>query len=250
MLIMAGVQFTDLNSGLFTQQITRSRTIEVNARTASVGAATYGPIELPTALAALADVIGAITPVHKPVLQLAHREPAVPLVGAAPLDQEALWEGVRRHLHDGDIVLADQGTAFYGMAPRRLPEGVTFVGQPLWASIGYTLPALLGTCTAEPGRRGVLLIGDGAAQLTVQELSTIMGDATARADRRGRQRRLHRGAGDPWPERAVQRHRSVGLDPTPGGPRRHRCEHRSCPHRRGARPGAGARGRRPDAGSP
>jgi indolepyruvate decarboxylase len=51
---------------------------------------------------------------------------------------------------------------------------VSFVGQPLWASIGYTLPALLGTCTAT-GRRGVLLIGDGAAQMTVQELGTVIG---------------------------------------------------------------------------
>jgi TPP-dependent 2-oxoacid decarboxylase len=60
------------------------------------------------------------------------------------------------------------------MAPHRLPADVTFVGQPLWASIGYTLPALLGACTAQPGRRGILLIGDGAAQLTVQELATVI----------------------------------------------------------------------------
>ena len=60
------------------------------------------------------------------------------------------------------------------MAPHRLPADVTFVGQPLWASIGYTLPALLGACTAQPGRRGVLLIGDGAAQLTVQEIATVL----------------------------------------------------------------------------
>ena len=60
------------------------------------------------------------------------------------------------------------------MAPHRLPADVMFVGQPLWASIGYTLPALLGACTAQPGRRGVLLIGDGAAQLTVQELATVL----------------------------------------------------------------------------
>ena len=71
-------------------------------------------------------------------------------------------------------MLADQGTCFYGMGTHRLPHGVTFVGQPLWASIGYTLPALLGVCLAEPGRRGVLLIGDGAAQMTVQELATVI----------------------------------------------------------------------------
>jgi indolepyruvate decarboxylase len=90
------------------------------------------------------------------------------------LSQAALWDAVAGFLRPGDIVLADQGTCFYGMGTHRLPHGVTFVGQPLWASIGYTLPALLGASLAEPGRRGVLLIGDGAAQMTVQELGTVI----------------------------------------------------------------------------
>ena len=62
---------------------------------------------------------------------------------------------------------------FYGMADHRLPQGVTFIGQPLWGSIGYTLPAALGAGVAHRDRRTVLLIGDGAAQLTVQELGTF-----------------------------------------------------------------------------
>ncbi|WP_460010313.1 thiamine pyrophosphate-dependent enzyme, partial [Mycobacterium avium] len=37
----------------------------------------------------------------------------------------------------------------------------------------YTLPAALGAAVAHPDRRTVLLIGDGAAQLTVQELGTF-----------------------------------------------------------------------------
>jgi indolepyruvate decarboxylase len=71
------------------------------------------------------------------------------------------------------VVLADQGTSFYGMAGHRLPHGVTFIGQPLWGSIGYTLPAALGAGLAHPERRTVLLIGDGAAQLTVQDLGVF-----------------------------------------------------------------------------
>jgi TPP-dependent 2-oxoacid decarboxylase len=47
-------------------------------------------------------------------------------------------------------------------------------GQPLWASIGYALPALLGACLARSRRRGILLLGDGAAQMTIQELSTAL----------------------------------------------------------------------------
>ena len=33
-------------------------------------------------------------------------------------------------LTPGNVVLADQGTCFYGMAAHRLPAGVTFIGQP------------------------------------------------------------------------------------------------------------------------
>src|SRR6202042_1130275 len=90
-----------------------------------------------------------------------------------PLTQQMLWDRLCEALTAGNVVLADQGTSFYGMANHRLPKGVTFIGQPLWGSIGYTLPAALGAGVAHPDRRTVLLIGDGAAQLTVQELGTF-----------------------------------------------------------------------------
>ena len=51
---------------------------------------------------------------------------------------------------------------------------MSFIGQPLWGSIGYTLPATLGSQLANPHRRNILLIGDGSFQLTVQELSTMI----------------------------------------------------------------------------
>ena len=43
-LIIAGVQFTDLNSGFFSQQIDRQRTIEIGGSAASVGAALFSQI--------------------------------------------------------------------------------------------------------------------------------------------------------------------------------------------------------------
>ena len=72
------------------------------------------------------------------------------------------------------MIFADQGTSFCGIAAQRLPSGAVFIGQPLWASIGYTLPAMIGAAIAAPHRRPVLLIGDGAAQLTVAELGTLI----------------------------------------------------------------------------
>jgi indolepyruvate decarboxylase len=48
--------------------------------------------------------------------------------------------------------------------------------QPLWGSIGFTLPAAFGAQTAAPERRVILVVGDGAAQLTIQELSSMLRD--------------------------------------------------------------------------
>ena len=174
-LIVSGVYFTDLTSGFFTQRITRSRTVELGARTASVGAATFSPVELPTALAALVPLVAELAERSTPT----PREPGevVPLPAEpdeAVLSQDALWAEIAGFVREGDVVLADQGTSFYGASTHRLPAGADFIGQPLWASIGYTLPATLGVCLAQPESRGILLIGDGAAQLTVPELGTIV----------------------------------------------------------------------------
>lgn len=176
-LILAGVQFTDLNSGFFTQTIPRARTIELGAASASVAESVFGPITIGAALrelAAIAAELPSSLPPDAPPSQVG----AAPAVAGPPeeqeLDQDALWSMVTAYLRPGDVVLADQGTSFFGMADRRLPTDVTFIGQPLWASIGYTLPALLGASLARPAARGVLLIGDGAAQMTATELSTIL----------------------------------------------------------------------------
>ncbi|RAN86364.1 hypothetical protein B5P41_29685, partial [Bacillus sp. SRB_28] len=50
----------------------------------------------------------------------------------------------------------------------------TLLVQPLWGSIGFTLPAAYGAQTAAPDRRVVLIIGDGAAQLTIQEMGSML----------------------------------------------------------------------------
>ena len=83
-------------------------------------------------------------------------------------------KSVQDFIRPGDVVLADIGTSSAGTAGLRMPNGVAVIGQPTWAAVGYSLPALLGTLLAAPGRRQLLFIGDGAFQMTAQELSTIL----------------------------------------------------------------------------
>lgn len=176
-LVTAGVQFTDLTSGFFSQRIDSARTIEIRGEYAAVGGERFEPLAMSAALHAVTSAVREEAE-HLQLLPAgaAHRPEDQPLLEAEdePLGQAALWSEVTRFLQPGDTVLADQGTSFYGMAGHRLPHDVTFVGQPLWAAIGFTLPALLGAALARPDRRPVLLIGDGAAQLTIGELGTLL----------------------------------------------------------------------------
>ena len=172
-LVTAGVVFTDMVSGFFSQRIDPARTIDVGQYQSSVAGEVFAPLEMGAGLDALADILKRRGLNSPPVASPADSSPVRTPARDEPLTQEMVWNRLCAALTPGNVVLADQGTSFYGMADHRLPNGVTFIGQPLWGSIGYTLPAALGAGVAHPDRRTVLLIGDGAAQLTVQELGTF-----------------------------------------------------------------------------
>ena len=94
-----------------------------------------------------------------------------------PLKQSTYFKLMQQFIQPKDVILAEQGTSFFGAYDLLFSKDNTFIGQPLWGSIGYTLPATLGTQIADKQRRNVLLIGDGSLQLTVQALSTIIREA-------------------------------------------------------------------------
>ncbi|BCZ17385.1 indolepyruvate decarboxylase [Helicobacter sp. NHP19-003] len=90
------------------------------------------------------------------------------------LTQKQFFKVVEEHLQPNGVLIAEQGTSFFGAVDVNLPKGTSFIGQPLWGSIGYTFGALLGSALADRKRRNVLLVGDGSFQLTAQELSTML----------------------------------------------------------------------------
>ncbi|MCV7283940.1 alpha-keto acid decarboxylase family protein [Mycolicibacterium wolinskyi] len=172
-LMTAGVLFTDMVSGFFSQRIDPARTIDIGVNQSVVAGQVFAPLDMGAALDAVTSILKGRGVTSQALPPAPARQTATPPARDAALTQETLWDRLSDALTPGNVVLADQGTSFYGMAGHRLASGVTFIGQPLWGSIGYTLPAALGAGLADRDRRTVLLIGDGAAQLTVQELGAF-----------------------------------------------------------------------------
>jgi indolepyruvate decarboxylase len=71
-------------------------------------------------------------------------------------------------------VIADIGDALFGATELTIHGRTEFISPAYYTSMGFSVPAALGAQIAEPKRRVVVLVGDGAFQMTGMELSTIV----------------------------------------------------------------------------
>lgn len=172
--LCVGVRFTDTLTAGFTQHLPAERVIDLQPFQATVAGEVFAPLSMQQALDALTPIYQRHC-AHWSLAETAECEESKQ-IDAAVISQEAFWQAMQRFLQPGDIILADQGTAAFGAAALRLPQDAQLLVQPLWGSIGYTLPATFGAQTAQPDRRVILIIGDGSAQLTIQELGSMLRD--------------------------------------------------------------------------
>ena len=175
-LITAGVTLTDTFLG-GAHQLPGPRRIDLAPDQAGIDGTVYPGIGLRQSLAILAAAVRSMPP----GAGLADLPPfeAAPQARNGPPTQRSLWARVQDFLQPGDLLIADRGTAFYGAAALTLPDGAQLIGQPMWAPIGWSVPAALGASLAAPDRRVVLIAGDGAMQQTAAELGTLLGQGLA-----------------------------------------------------------------------
>ncbi|WP_448163272.1 alpha-keto acid decarboxylase family protein [Bacillus mobilis] len=176
-IISIGVKLTDTITGGFTQGFTKEQVIEIHPYTVKIIDKTYGPVVMKDVLEQLTDLIEHRIEETLEIKSFISESLSITEefnAKAQMVTQKRFWQQIYHFLQENDVLIAEQGTPFFGSATIPLPNNTTYVTQPLWGSIGYTLPALLGTQLADLSRRNILIIGDGSFQVTVQELSTIL----------------------------------------------------------------------------
>ncbi|HEX5500194.1 MAG TPA: thiamine pyrophosphate-dependent enzyme, partial [Thermomicrobiales bacterium] len=62
----------------------------------------------------------------------------------------------------------------FGAANLPIRRGVGFLAPAYYASLGFSVPASVGVGLADPAARPIVLVGDGAFQMTGVELSTAV----------------------------------------------------------------------------
>ncbi|MFM0277774.1 thiamine pyrophosphate-binding protein [Paraburkholderia sediminicola] len=174
-LIGVGLRFTDTSTALFSQRIDHDTFVDLRRHDLSIGATQMPGVTLKEVLA---KVVAEIKPANRP--RAIHAPTAakvsapVAANGNGALTQTALWSRIGMFLRPADVLIGEAGTSHAALSSMRLPRGATYIAQPIWGAIGYTLPALFGSLVGASARRHLLFIGDGSFQLTAQELSSIL----------------------------------------------------------------------------
>lgn len=178
-ILQLGALMTDFNTGGFTTNLDDSKMISANIGYVKIKHHYYENVHLHDFILELTKKLTRRD--HETLnIQCAsdgcvHRH-TVPYFADAqkPLTIKRFFDRMSHFIENNSIVVAETGVSLFSAAEMLMPEGVRFIGQTFYGSIGYTVGATLGACIAAQDRRTVLFIGDGSFQVTCQDISTMI----------------------------------------------------------------------------
>ena len=91
-----------------------------------------------------------------------------------PITIRRLIVRLNQALDETMVVIADPGDALFASSELVIHRQTEFISPAYYTSMGFAVPAALGAMVARPTLRPVVLVGDGAFQMTGMELSTIV----------------------------------------------------------------------------
>jgi TPP-dependent 2-oxoacid decarboxylase len=171
LVVMLGVKMTDVNCGIFTADLVRERILVAKSGWLGNDALRFsGSIPFDRFVTTLAD---RILPADSP-----RAWPRLPAASyAAYDDSRALMDRylalIESHLDDRTVVIADTGDACYGSLFMTTRRDNGYLAPTFYNTMGFAVPAALGVQLADPGCRPVVLVGDGAFQMTGLEFSNL-----------------------------------------------------------------------------
>ncbi len=172
-LLILGTHLTDIEDvGVNSPLIVEGRTVHATSDRVAVKHHRYENVRFDEFVRALSELT------VKPF-------PGRPLPGPEPVDLRppaasdavtlrGLFTHVNSLLDEKTLVIADVGEALFAAADLRVHRRFEFIAPAYYTSMGFAVPAAVGVGFADPALRPIVLVGDGAFQMTGTELSTCV----------------------------------------------------------------------------
>ena len=181
LILLLGAFLSDINLGIYTANLDPGKCVYVTSEDIRISHHHYRNVDLRSFLVQLnraepTTEKRSILPFQVGATGKLHHD-------HAPTDNELTtsWMIARlNHLIDADtIVIADVGDSLFAATELTIHERGEFLSPAYYTSMGFSVPAALGAATARRDHRVVVLVGDGAFQMTGQEFSSLIRDGHA-----------------------------------------------------------------------
>jgi TPP-dependent 2-oxoacid decarboxylase len=173
-LLCLGAWMSDINMGVYTGRLEGRRMILANSGRLKISQHVYEQVWIGDVVTELADRMPKGGLSHPPFMSFAElSDTGFVAEKGRPITVDRIMKRLNTYIGEDTTVIAETGDSIFAAADLVMHHDVGFIGQAFYLSIGYALPATLGAALADPGRRPLALIGDGAFQMTAQELSSL-----------------------------------------------------------------------------
>ncbi len=169
-VLMLGTFLTDINLGGYTAHLDPSRTISATSEGVSIRHHSFDDIPFRSFMAALERA--PLSRRDKPRLPDRRASEHAGPVPHEPITVQSLYQVVDRLLAEDTLVVSDVGDCLFGALNLTTYRETEFLCPAYYTSMGFAVPGALGAQLANPRLRPLVLVGDGAFQMTGLELST------------------------------------------------------------------------------
>lgn len=171
-MIMLGAFLTDIDMGIFTAHLDPRKCIYATSEETRISHHHFHDILVSDFVKGLAKLDLKVA--KRPLLPKPKGEGKFVLKPQAKITNARLFARINELLDDSMVVVADVGDCLFGAADLTIYRKTEFISPAYYTSMGFAIPASIGVSVAAPGRRPIVLVGDGAFQMTCMELSTAV----------------------------------------------------------------------------
>lgn len=170
LLLMLGVTLNDIDTGIYTAKLNPHHMIRAALNEVVISAHRYPRVALADFLTALAGSVETRGEGFSllPAASEANNFPEP----NRPITIARLIGRLNQALSPDMIVVCDVGDCLFAAIDLQVHEQSEFLASAFYTTMGFAVPAALGAQIARPDHRLLILVGDGAFQMTGTELST------------------------------------------------------------------------------
>ena len=170
LILMLGLTLNDVDTGIYSARLDPHLMVRASKGEVLISHHRYPNIALADFVTALADKAPRY-PHDFPTLMDKHDLLDFPQSNSK-IRIVRLIERLNKALSPKLSVVCDTGDCLFASIELAVPEHSNFYASAFYTSMGFAVPAALGAQLSDPEQRALILVGDGAFQMTGTELST------------------------------------------------------------------------------